>query len=41
MRRLGILERFGLSPPEEKPPPPTRDVRQVGVDGEGRELIAP
>jgi hypothetical protein len=39
IRRL--LDHLGLSPPEQKPPPPTRGVRKVPVDDEGREWTAP
>jgi hypothetical protein len=35
-----ILDRLGLSPPEEKPPPETREVVRVPVDEEGREIEA-
>ena len=36
-----ILDHLGLSPPEEKPPPPLRETRRVPVDEEGRELVGP
>jgi hypothetical protein len=35
-----ILDHLGLSPPEEKPPPETREVVRVPVDEEGREIEA-
>ena len=35
-----ILDHMGLSPPEEKPPPETREVVRVPVDEEGREIEA-
>jgi hypothetical protein len=35
-----ILDHLGLSPPEEKPPPETREVVRVPVDDEGREIEA-
>ena len=33
-----ILDHLGLSPPEEKPPPPISELVRVPVDDEGREI---
>ena len=35
-----LLDHLGLSPPEQDKPPPTREVVQVPVDDEAREIRA-